>query len=496
MAEIRQYEQRLTPSQGMAIPTAPVNTMGDAFQDFGEGVNRLAWGLQQKEENDARLWVSSASEQAELDASGIFESARNSVQPGAAGFTPSVLKQWDEYSDKALANAPNERAKALYREQLQRTRGSLGQSALRFEADEGVRYRGEQLGKTIDLAAKNVYANPDDVDYRLGKVLSEIQAVEGIDPETRANLRESARSQLTWYSTLSQIDKDPEAWVMSPPKGAWNLMTVDEQAKALNYAHRQAESRVSQRLAEAALAEKAAEAEEKLLFETTSKDGDALLTEGGLTPAWVEANRDRMSKQDYRYFNQQLRGGSSGATDYTRYADLRERAGRGDDVRAEARTGLTEGWLKAGDYDRLMSQVEQSSSAGVPWFKRGNDYIARALKNTGSNYDPVAAQRHAEAMDEWSSWADSHPSATADEAQAEYKRIAADMSLLNQSDILEQMQAQKYVIRVNGVTDWDATEDALVEALQSGSIPKTEFDKRAAVIQDMRRAAEASEVTQ
>jgi hypothetical protein len=208
------YEQQIVPSGGLQAPRMQYYGQGEGLQSVGDTVMRAANDLQeqqrQREEDDARLWANGAAEQAQLDATGFAIKSQETAPPGADGYTPSVLKQFDDYATQAVANAPTPRAKELLQAHLARTRSSLGMSSMQWEANERVRYRGSLLEQSTDLAAKNVYANPDDAEFRYAKQIDAINQTQGIDERTRQEQREKARKDIAWYAVTGMIDKDPE----------------------------------------------------------------------------------------------------------------------------------------------------------------------------------------------------------------------------------------------------------------------------------------------
>lgn len=492
MPRIPVYEQQIVPSQGLGIPSSQAGAaqaVGRAVESIGEGIGRLRAGMEKREETAGVLWAAKAASEADLAQMEYFNTKKAQAQPGAAGFSEQYLAEFDDFAEKALQNAPNQYGRARLQAHLAQSREMYARNAMAWEAGERARYQGQQIDEGVGVSAKIVMANPELADRELGKWLSTIDSLE-LEPEARANLREIARKQLAWYSVIGEIDKDPDAWMISPPSsGSWSRLTIDEQLKAQEYARRKSESAVSQRLAEERLAEAEAKRIEREVYAQTSKTGDELLTAGQLSPAWIEANRDNLSQADYRYFHRALRTGE-GATNYVKYADLRERAGAGENVADEARAALTDGSIKRADYDRLIGVVESNTVSGVPWYKRGEKYIQSALKPSDLNYDPAAAQRMANAMDDWFAWSASNPKASDREAETEYKRLVSEYGLVNFQEMTLVMRKPSYLVGARNAPDLDATEDATVQAFERGEISPDEFSRQSQLIKQWRDSME------
>lgn len=155
--------------------------------------------------------------------------------------------------------------------------------------------------------------------------------------------------------------------------------------------------------------------------EAAAEEGDGLVRDGTLTAEWLEANAGRLSTADQRYYQRILSGEEAVSTDLEVYTDLRERAGRGEDVKSEARLALTERRIKQSDYDKILNAFE--STTVRPWYKRGETYLTNFLKPSEINYNIDQAQAYALAMDDWQRWAESNPDATIEQAEAAYRRI-------------------------------------------------------------------------
>lgn len=218
----------------------------------------------------------------------------------------------------------------------------------------------------------------------------------------------------------------------------------------------------------------------KILGDAATKEGDNRLANGGLSADWVEKNRAVLSPEDYRYFYRALSGEGDAPRNPMLYADLRDRAGKGEDVRDEARDALRTAKIRVGDYDRLLNEVEQERPG---WYKRGSEYISTMSGVSQLNPDPAAAQTKATMLDQWGDWAKEHSDASDRDAQTAYQDIVSHNMLVQMAGL----PLPKYVVGSRLQMDIKSTETATVKALQDGQIDKQEFDRQALLLKKWRQ---------
>lgn len=228
-----------------------------------------------------------------------------------------------------------------------------------------------------------------------------------------------------------------------------------------------------------------AERQRRQLSDDMAKEGDRLFATGGLTPAWIERNRNVLDAGDYRYFYTKLRGGESGPGNPMLYADLRDRAGRGEDVREDARKALQKGQIGTSDYDRILGEVE----GGRPgWYKRGKDFISTSAAVSDLNPDPAGAQRKAAMINDWDDWSRANPKATEEQASQAYQRIVREYAIVDYSKMALMKRSPQFLAGTRNAPDFDATELATVKAFDEGRITQAEFEQQARLIKEWRES--------
>lgn len=230
MARIPIYQQQVTP-RAVDMPTSArgarimpemgnglqsiaegLNSIGNAVQAYDEGTFRLNQqrmaAFQEKTENEGRIWAAKSTSEADLTMAEHLQKRQLAAPPGGSGFTPSFLKDFDEYAEKAVANAPSEYAKGLMQAHLARTREAYGKAALMWENQESQRYQGQQIDEGLQNSAKIVNSNPAWFDREMGKWRSTIQA-STVNQEAKAKLNEIARKMLVNSSVVAWVDRNP-----------------------------------------------------------------------------------------------------------------------------------------------------------------------------------------------------------------------------------------------------------------------------------------------
>lgn len=400
----------------------------------------------------------------------------------AIGLPDQVLPEYNKRAAQIEGALASERQRAIFRESVARRRGLIERDLNRHEATERESYYDEADNARLAASVEGAAAFASDPERIAGEletqrtVLAGVAQRKGWDAlkleQERAALESKTHEAVVGrLLSLNAFDSATEYLAANAPK------MKDQQVEALQRRILIEEDRLERRQLR----------QEKALQDAASKDGDRLLATGALTSQWIEDNRDRLSPDDYRYFYRQLAGGGdgSGPRNTLLYADLRERAGRGEDVRDEARTALQRGDIGASDYDRLLGEVESQRPG---WFKRGSDYISTAAAVSDLNPDPAAAQRKAEMLDDWSDWAKANPTATEEQAQAAYKRIVQEFAIVNFDRMLLVKRSPRFLVGSRATPDLDATKAATVQALQEGRLSQDEFEEQAALIKEWEEA--------
>ena len=137
----------------------------------------------------------------------LAERSRNAAA-GAAGFTPAFEKDFDAYRSKVEATAKTPQARAYLKERFEALRGDLSSRAMAFEAEAGIRHRGQQMVDAVDQARIAIRANPEDFETQLVSHAAALDAA-SLPAETRAKLWADAREGMAASAVESLVERDP-----------------------------------------------------------------------------------------------------------------------------------------------------------------------------------------------------------------------------------------------------------------------------------------------
>jgi hypothetical protein len=157
---------------------------------------------------------------------------------------------------------------------------------------------------------------------------------------------ETVKAQINFQDEVAgaQVRKDilddPDSAAEKILKGEYSGLSGEKQMMWLEKANQQSEANLRKQISQQERFTKEQRRAEKAAADNMAKAGDKLLAGGELNEEWIEANRDDLDPEDYRYFYKALRNGDNAATDPTVYSDLRMRASEGEDVREAARDEL------------------------------------------------------------------------------------------------------------------------------------------------------------
>ena len=161
---------------------------------------------EKQELEDAKLEAHSVLSDARLTWTEQMLAAKEKAAPGAAGFTPEVLKQFDDYSTKAIGDRPNAITKRLLQEGFQNLRTSLGQDALVFEAQARVDNRVNSVEAGLNKAAQAVLTDPRQRAIALNEQLAYINSID-IPPKAKEALKERALQSLDSAALNGEINR-------------------------------------------------------------------------------------------------------------------------------------------------------------------------------------------------------------------------------------------------------------------------------------------------
>lgn len=482
LPQIGEYQPRVSSETNVPIPQMRPSNVGEGIATVGEALQKIQ---DQNEATQATKLLATA----QSDWLTSLEQRKTTAQPGAPDFTPSLMKDYGEYTAKMLQQAPRGDAKRFLQERLLSFGTELQQRGLQYEAGERTSNNENIAKSSVDAAGNEVMSNPSVFAPRLAERRALIDAMP-FTPEVKRQLTDYAQKSLSKFAVIGQINANPYATMAqlaSDNPTDLAIRALDPEVRMQLFDHADAMTR--QRLADAERLQTMQDRQKKLTEQDTAKTGDQLLSTLKLSASWIEANRDALDPADYRYFYNALNGDEAASrrekSDPTVYADLIERAHNGEDVRSEARAAMVNKRITIASYDKIFSEANQARPS---WFKRGTEFIATSAAVSQLNPDPAAAQRKATMLDDWQEWADRNPKASDEQARTAYTKLVHEYAIIDTTGLTLTMRAPSYLVGSRNAPNIDATEAATVQALDHGEIDAQEFARQAQLIKQWREA--------
>ncbi len=222
---IPRYQQQIGAQAG-ATPTVrgtatPYDPTGAAMAGMGEEMQRIGAQVRREQEiedekkrrtkekqdlEDAKLEAHKVLSDARLSWTEQMLAAKEKAAPGAAGFTPEILKQFDDYATKAVSERPNAITQKLLQEGFQNLRTLIGQDALGFEAQARVDHRVNSVEAGLNKAAQAVLTDPRQRAIAMNEQMAYINSID-IPPKAKEALKERALQAIDSAALNGEINR-------------------------------------------------------------------------------------------------------------------------------------------------------------------------------------------------------------------------------------------------------------------------------------------------
>ncbi len=509
MAQITEYGRRV---QSPGVPEgqqrhSPYSTQaaGAGLSALGQGVVGLAEGLQRREANDAHLWTSSTMSQTRLDWANDLQQRQAQAQPGAPDFTPTLLKDFDEYSKKLVERAPSDTAKKFVQLRLDELRSEVGQRATMFEAKAKIDWRGDQVGVMVQNSQKLMNTDPGQYRSILDSALADIDAVD-MPPVQKSEYRQKAIDSISASAVWSQIQKSPSAFLQSVGfyggnRSAGDLtgQTGNEAFDALPFERRtQMFDQAVRYAAQLDLDVNGMSKKERdRLAEEALKEAYSRQSAGKLDSTYVEGIRPLVSAPEYKSLLKMLKGGGE-INDAATFRQIQNLIYKDPRVAENfAFTAHRNGLITD---DTLSSSVSRSreiarSEGPKSEYERSRAYIVGSLDPGPLVQDPVQRSRLAEALDTFDRWINAEPKRPDADVQKRGQEIVNQYKLVNLSDTIMALPSPRSgMIRRNPGDQQGMMDDIANAARKAKSdyeakkIKREEYEQEMEMINRWRRA--------
>lgn len=209
MPRIGTYDPQVSPRGGLGPgPVGGGSDTGRALGALAGGLQDLAASIEARREEDAAAWSAQTLAQAQADWSQTLLTRKQDAPLGAPNFTPQLLSDFDEYSNKTVAQAPTKRTRQFLEQRFTSLRGSLATDAIAFEAASANANATEIAKKSIDSARSELQVRPDVFGERVAERAALIESMR-LPPDAKQQLTDYAVSSMSRDATLGLIQRDP-----------------------------------------------------------------------------------------------------------------------------------------------------------------------------------------------------------------------------------------------------------------------------------------------
>lgn len=476
---IGDYEPQVPVEEGLRriIPTRTGASAGPGLEDLAAGAQHLA-------QSEAANYSLQALSKAQSEWTQQFHDRSLNAQPGAPNFTPQLMGDYDKYVKDAVKGAPNQMAGRYLQNRLTEFGNSLAKQSLSFEAGAKNAHNEEVAKQSADMTAVEMQSNPSVYPQRLAERLSAIDSMQ-MEPQVKEKLEAYTKQTLSHYAVMGDISRDPYQSMLklNDPKadGYYQNLTAEQRQGLMDHADRM----LHERVADAERVHQLAKQEQQDNSDKLLKQGIAMSTQGGLTPAWVLSHSSTLEPSAMKYLLDEA-SGRKVESDLPTYANLLDAVGRGQDVRDDARKALMAGQLSKEDYTRI---TDKAASEVPNSYKKGLQFIQTAMKPGDLNPDPAHTISLANAQNDFQDWYKNNPKATDDEVQTQSQNIVKRYQLIDASQVMLMLKSPQFLQGTRTQPDIAATKKATVKAFQDGQINRDQFNAQAALLQQWDRAA-------
>lgn len=522
MPRIRELESQVASpisvdirASPQASGTAPV-TAGEDLIALGSGLQKFAvelGGLYAKYE---RAKIVSDLSKAENEAERELTARISALEDGElvdGEFVPPVpaqdrLKAYDEYRDKVKKRQIEKLGNDIAGQAFESRFSELSARG-RLKVQKGAvdSFKKEIRASTQDVLSEDAhnYVNGDE----LKKPLIQQRAIERIQqsvedgifsPEEGVVLARKFNKDIGGASVRKLIRQDPESAIIALQGGEFNQeFEPDEVQQWVDTAMGAAKRRLEEQNALNERAEREAKEAQKKLEDETEKKLWTLRADRNLTPALVKNNFRNLDPSAYKRLLDAATGREEPQTNVVLYNELRQKAGRGIDIRGEVTRAANNGLLNQSAIDKLHSEMEQNSPQAYISnnYKRGRDQILTRLK--APDVGPLAPFQKdilGKQLDAWATWSRENPTATPQEAQREFEALIKEGQLINRETLVVAQRKPRFLVGSQEAPNLEETKRKTVEAFRRGEITKRELERQAEIIRDWMRAFGGEQVTE
>lgn len=479
---IGEYTSQVPVQEGLRriIPERSGISTGPGLEAVGDSVQKIV-------QSEAANYSLQTLSQTQSDWTKKLIDSQQSAAPGAPGFTPTLMGQYNDYVKDAVKGAPSAMAGRVLNQQLTQFGHQLSQKALLFEANARQDHNEQTAKDSIEATGNELMLDPTVYQQRLDERLAGIGAM-NMDPDVKDKLSDYAQKSLSRFAVQGDINRDPYNAMLNiqnkDPQGYYKNLTPEQRDQLMDTA----DLMLHQRVADAERVHNLAKQQQEDASDGLLKQGIVMSTKGQLTPDWVVSHASTLQPAALKYLLDDSSGKKTDS-DLHVYADLLNRVGQGQDVRDDATSALFAGQLSKEDYARI---TDKASGELPNSYKRGLQYIQTAGKTSELEPDPAKTTTLANMQNDFQDWVNSNPKASPEDTQKQAVDIVRRYQLVRADQNMLTLPVPQHFVGTRVQPDVQGSKQSLFQAFQDGQINKDDFDREAALLQKWQAATLAA----
>lgn len=233
---INTYDQRTRP-QGRDTPyVRPVEldqSLGRGLQTVARAVSAEAEAMQARDEDDARIYVSTAMANARARANEIRRTALTEAPDGWRGATERVSQEWGQMREEMIAAAPTPAAQRYLLASFDSYQPLMLEEVAEAEFGARQQWRVDSLESARNVESAAIAENPALFGQALGQRRALIESITDLDANQRRDLLDRDTQEFATVAVSAMIQRDPHAALSLLRGGGGSAQANADQIAAL-----------------------------------------------------------------------------------------------------------------------------------------------------------------------------------------------------------------------------------------------------------------------
>lgn len=200
---IGEYEPQVPVQEGLRriIPEQNGASIGPALEDIGNAAQTVA-------RSEAARYSTEQLGKSQSDWTQQFIDRQQNAAPGAPNFTPTLMKDFNDYVGKAVKGAPNQLSGKFLQQQLAEFGHQLAQKSMLFEANARQDHNEETAKTSIESTGNELMNDPSLYNQRLAERQFAVSQM-NMEPQVKEKLNQYATTSMAKFAVQGDIQRDP-----------------------------------------------------------------------------------------------------------------------------------------------------------------------------------------------------------------------------------------------------------------------------------------------